>query len=112
MPVADLSNAPASDQELAQWSFAHQDHHRNIIAFIQRTQNVVLPQYVVDPVDTGPNAAWGDLHQTMHNNSDVILGVSGYDVSEVDWKNPDQLASWIWLHYQLHYAEATASGVW
>jgi hypothetical protein len=112
MSVADLVNIPSNDQELAQWSFAHADHHRNVIAYIRRTQNVLLPEYILDPVDTGPNSGWGDQHQVMHNNNDAILGISGYDISEVDWHSPDQLSGWIWLHFQLHYQEAQVSGVW
>lgn len=112
MAVADLVTVPSTPEELAQWSFAHMAHHRDVIAYIRRVNKVLLPEYVLDPVDTSPNSAWGDNHQVEHNNNDAILGVDGFDISDVDWKNPDQLASWVWLHYRLHYAEAEASGVW
>lgn len=112
MAIADLANVPSTPAELAVWAFANMAHHRDVNAVILRENKVDLPEYVLDPVDTSENSAWMDQHQEMHNNTDAILGIPGFDISDVDWKSPDQLASWVWLHYTLHYQEAQASGVW
>lgn len=112
MPVADLVNVPSTPAEWSWFSFAHFDHHQRVNAYIRSSSGVLLPLYVLDPIDTSPNTAWGYNHQTMHNNNDAVLQVAGFDITEVDWTDADQVSSWIWLHYKLHYAEATASGVW
>jgi hypothetical protein len=42
---------------------------------------------------------------------DSILGIAGNDLSDVDWSNPDQLESWVWLHAQEHYRAETILGI-
>lgn len=112
MAVANLVTVPTTSQELAVWAFANQAHHRDINSYIRRTRGILLPEYVLDPVDTRLDSVWSAVHQAQHNSNDAILGVEPFDISEPDWQNPDQMTSWIWLHWRLHYAEAEASGVW
>lgn len=112
MALADIFNVPNTDQEMSQWSFAHMDHHRRINAAILASNNVVLPEYILDPVNLADPVAFGLQHQEMHNNTDAILGISGYDLTEVDWSDDGQRAGWIWLNAQLHRAEADATGVY
>lgn len=111
MSVADLANTPTTKQELLIYSALHMGHHREINSAIYRKYGIVLPLYAIDP--TTPNdPAWGYLHQVMHNNNDALLGVSSYDLIEVNWGNPGQLSSWIWLNFQLHYQEAFQANAW
>lgn len=112
MPIADLSNVPISPQQLAWFAFAHADHHNRMITYIRKQYNIILPQYILDPIDTSPDSAWSDNHIIMHNNNDAVLGVTSYDISQIDWTQKNTLPGWIWIHYQLHYAEAQASGIW
>lgn len=112
MSVPDLANVPTTTEQLAWFSFAHADLHVRTNTYIRGAFGILLPSYILDPIDTSRNSAWDDNHLIMHNNTDAILGVSGYDISEVDWSDRESIPGWIWLHYQLHYAEAQASGVW
>jgi hypothetical protein len=83
-----------------------------MITYIRKQYNIILPQYILDPIDTSRDSAWSDNHIIMHNNNDAVLGVTSYDISQIDWTQKSTLPGWIWIHYQLHYAEAQASGIW
>jgi hypothetical protein len=111
MAVASLFNIPMTDQEMSTWAFAHMAHHRDVNAAIYRTKGVILPEYVLDPVNMADPQGFLNLHQDMHNNTDAVLGISGYNLSEVDWSDPGQRAGWIYLNATLHAAEGAAVGV-
>jgi hypothetical protein len=42
----------------------------------------------------------------MHNQMDAVLGIAGYDLSEVHFDNPDLLTGWIQLNANEHYLAA------
>jgi len=109
MAVASLFNVPGTDQEMAAWSFIHMAHHRELNEAILRLRNIALPEYILDPVNLADPQAFLNQHQQMHNNTDAVLGVSGYDLTEVDWADAGQRAGWIYLNATLHVAEAEAT---
>lgn len=110
MAVADLFNVPSNSAEMAAWSFAHMAHHRDIISTILRVKNIALPEYVIDPVDLSDPRNFLDLHQEMHNNTDTLYGIAGFDLTDVDWSDPNSRAGWIFLNATLHTFEAQATG--
>ena len=83
--------------------------HRETNEAIFRKAAITLPEYVLDPVDMNDPTGFLDLHQQMHNNTDALLGISGYDLTEVDWTDPGQRAGWIQLNAQLHVMESDAT---
>jgi hypothetical protein len=89
------------------WSFAHMACHRDFVSVVLVKYNIVLPEYAIDPF--GDDVA--DVHQQMHNDLDPILGVHGFDLTEVNWKDPAQRKAWIWLNATLHQQEGTVLGV-
>lgn len=111
MSVADLANVPQTQEEMLIYSALHMAHHIDVNAAILSLHNITLPAFPLDPI-TPDDPAWGYLHQEMHNNNDAILGVSGFDLIEVNWRDPQQRAAWAWLNFQLHYQEAQATGAW
>ena len=94
------------EQEKA-WSFSHMAHHRLLAEAVYDLTGVQPPLYTLDPWD--PDMV--DLHQQMHNSVDAVYGVSGLDLSDVDWQNADQRKRWLWLNATLHQQEQVASGV-
>ena len=111
MSLADLFNIPQDDDSMKKWSALHMAHHRSINFAIQQQTNTLLPLYVIDPVNLANPGAFLNQHQDLHNNTDAILGIPGYDLTEVNWNDPGQRASWIWLNATLHRAEADALGI-
>lgn len=104
--IADLYNVPSNDAERAQWAFAHMAHHRDINRRIYELIQVALPEYPLDQINVDDTGFWEYQHQSMHNNQDAILGISGFDLSSVDWKNQNELAGWVWLNANEHLQAA------
>ena len=110
MALADIFNIPSAPADMALWSFAHADHHRQLNAAALAQKNVLLAEYILDPVNLEDPSVFLNQHQAMHNAVDSLYGVAGYDLTDVDWSDPSQRAGWIWLNAQLHRAEAAATG--
>jgi hypothetical protein len=112
MPIAAILNIPQSKQEIQYWAFAHMAHHRDINAAILRNYNYAMPEYLLDPMNVRDLGAWSDQHQTMHSLQDRILGISGYDLSDLNWADQGQRQGWIFLNFQEHYEAANILGVY
>ncbi len=93
--LADLYNVPTTNEERAQWSFAHMTHHRDINRRIYELIKVALPEYILDPVNPENSGEWEYQHQLMHDNENAILGIQGQDLTGMDWKDQRLLAAWI-----------------
>ena len=109
--IASLYNVPGSPEELASWSTKHIAHHRDINRRIYELVAIALPDYLIDPVDPDNPGPWDDLHQAMHQDFDALLGISGFNLLGVDWKNQDLLAAWIFLNATEHHQAADILGI-
>lgn len=95
--LASLYNVPSTDQERSQWAFAHMAHHRDISRKIYELLAIALPEFVLDPINIEDSGTWEYQHQQMHNDQNAILGIAGFDLTGLDWKNTNELAGWIYL---------------
>ena len=100
--LADLYNVPATDEERAQWAFAHMAHHRDINRRIYELVKVALPEYILDPVNPDDTGDWEYQHQLMHDNQNQLLGINGQDLTELDWKDQRLLNAWVFLNANEH----------
>lgn len=97
MAVANLANVPDDAETWDQYSFALQGTLRDINRRILETQNIALSEYILDPFNVqSPSVQLYGL-QTMMNNINAVLGISGYDYEDVDLSKPEERASWTWL---------------
>ena len=104
--VASLYNVPSTQDELNTWAFAHAAHHHDIIRTIFQKYGLMLSEYVLDPFDINAPDNWIYQHQTMHQDFDAILGIDGFDLTDVQFEDKNQLAGWIYLNSQEHYQAA------
>lgn len=104
--VASLYNVPSSDQELETWSFAHAAHHRDVNARIYLLTKIALAEYVLDPFNPQDSGVWVYQHQQMHSIVDQILGIDGFDLSDVDFGDTGSLAAFVYLNGNEHYQMA------
>jgi hypothetical protein len=96
------------------WQFSNAASHRDIIRRVQETKGIKLVEYPLepfDPSDAGQLADFLNNHQDMHQAMDRALGLASYNLSEVDWTSPDDLAQWISLHFIEHQAASALLGV-
>ena len=104
--IAALYNVPSTEPEFNTWAFAHAAHHRDIDRAIYMATGTEVQAYVLDPFDRANPGVWLYQHQLMHQNEDAILGISGYDLLDVDWNDQNQLAGWILLNATEHMQAA------
>lgn len=108
--LANLANIPETPEETNEWSFAHMAHHRDIIEFIRLQKSIVLPEYILDPMDTTDLGTFANQHQNMHNAFNSILGLAGNDLTDVNWQDRGQREAWIWLNFVEHQNASNSLG--
>ena len=106
MALPNLYNAITDDKSLMEFSFANVDEHRKILAAIRNTYNINLQEYIIDPIPSWDFSAWAYRHQQMHNEQNSVLGITGNDLTSVDFTKQDQVYAWAQLHAQEHYQAA------
>lgn len=109
--VAAIYNVPSIEPEWQSWAFAHMAHHRDVIRVIREDVNILLNEYALDPFDPYDAGVWFDQHQIMHQDMDAVLGIAGFDLSEVDFKNEQERAAWIFLNASEHKQAADILGI-
>ena len=105
--VAALYNVRSIQPELDAWAFAHAAHHHDINRVIFQKYGVTLPEYVLDPFDITAADNWLYQHQNMHLEFDAILGIDGFDLLDVNFKDKNELAGWVYLNANEHYQAAS-----
>lgn len=111
MSIADLFNIPGDDNQMAFWSRTHMIWHRSCNLAILRQFNIVLPEFLLDPIDPAEAGSFLQNHQTMHNNLDIILNISSFDLVDVDWEDANERIGWFQAHAQLSQEEANKLGI-
>jgi hypothetical protein len=104
--IAGIFNVPADPLQLSAWSFNHAVHHVEINAAIRTATGITIPAYVLDPFNPADMELWLYQHQAMHSTMDAILGIKGYDLTTIDWKDPTQLGGWIQGNANEHFQAA------
>lgn len=93
--VASLWNVPETSEQLNAWSFNHMAHHRDINDAIYQQYGIVFPLYPIDPMNLNDIGTFSYWHQIMHNNFNELLGISGNDLLDVDWRDEGQRLVWL-----------------
>lgn len=101
--IAGVFNVPGSPEELMIWATTHAQHHRDIIRAIFNRTGIQLNEFILDPIDPEDTGVWEDQHQVMHAQMDHVLGIAGFELSEVNFKDPTLLSGWINLNANEHY---------
>jgi hypothetical protein len=110
MAIGILYDVPNSSNLLADWSFANAVHHTDVSnAIFRLNNNMRIDQFILDPFDPDNLDQWSYLHQATHNAQNQILNIQGFDLTGVDFKDPDAdaLKNWIYAHAQEHNQMAT-----
>ena len=121
MPLDEISTVPLTQDDVKRWSFAHMANHLDIIRRIYETTQPVAPAttpppislnpYPLDPIDTENLGTWLYNHSVMHAQMDLVLGIAGYDLLELDWNDKDQLIEWINFNSDEHIQASKQLGI-
>ena len=72
----------------------------NRAIFTQKSKQMIsLPLRPLVPADV---TGWALRHYAMHSQVNSTLGTAGNDLAVLDFENPEQLASWGFLHATEH----------
>lgn len=112
MPIAGLYAVPQTEADLQRLGFFNYDHHVQVSDWIAANKNLSVERYVLYPMppldDLG---TWIINHQSWHTQIDAILGVSGYNLLDVDMQNRDALQAFLFLHGEEHRQWARITGL-
>ena len=106
MALATLYNVPTDLNSMNIFSFSNMDEHNKIAAAILLKYNIPVPSFVLDPIPLYDMGVWLQQHQVLHNIMNSVAGSNSNDLTDVNFKDKNQLAEWIWLHAQEHYQVA------
>ena len=112
MSLAILRIAPdiKDPRSIDAFSFSNQDEHQRLVRAIAAQGGAPLTIYPLDPIPVYAAVFWAQLHQQAHNDLSNALGTALYDISDVNFTNPDQAEAWAFLHYNMHQDAANALG--
>ena len=112
MTLASLWNVPRSREFFAWFAFSNQAHHAAIADETLRQLTVTLTQFPLDPMPLDLSSGdWLYNHQTMHDQQNAVLGITGNDLTQVNFRDISQLTNWIQLHAEEHRQAATILGI-
>jgi hypothetical protein len=106
----DISNG-----DWQQWAFNHAAIH---YAIFNRIPSFIAPRVInglqnfsLYPMDTNNISYWLYQHQTMHNQTNVVLGTTGYDLLSLDLGDSDVVQEWLQLNGDEHQRFNAVLGV-
>jgi hypothetical protein len=113
MSLAVLANIPDPRDEntFHEFSFSNQNSHTRIVTAIGVQKKISLSIYVLDPMPWFDIGVWLANHQQMHDDMNGVSGVSGVDLTSVDWTNEEQAVNWIRLHWSEHQQNEQILGI-
>lgn len=110
MSLPRLYAFPNSEDEWRSWTFNHAANHYDWVN-APKAAGKMLVQYPLDLIDPRDLGMWLYQHQVMHNQVNALLQTSGFDLTVLDWEDPDQLRNWINLNGAEHVRISAALGV-
>lgn len=103
-----LFNVPHDVGGWLEWGSIHQFDHFATSAGIFARLGQIVAVFPLDPVPLNQGiVAWSRAHQAVHSEENALLGITGSDLTGVDFRQPERLRIWIELHAREHM-EATA----
>ena len=111
MGLAAIENIPVDQPTTDQWAFSHMAHHRDINRKIFELHGIEIPEFNLDPFDPNDIGTFRYQHQQMHNLQNAVLGIAGGDLTDVEWQDQEQRASWIQLNFIEHLQANQILGV-
>lgn len=110
---AVLAEVPKTPTDWEVWSKAHRSSHALILyALRTRAENPIdLPDYPLEPLEESTMGDFLQRNQRMHIDFNGVLQLENVDLSSVDFSDPAQLETWIWLHFLSHKNAEAALGI-
>jgi hypothetical protein len=96
-------NIDDSPGGLDRWSLSHAAHHDKITEFLNATAAAPgIGFFILDPINRRDTQQWLLDHQESHNLINSAFGISGNDLQDVDFADPNQVRAWLDLNFAEH----------
>lgn len=106
-----ILNVPQSPADWDKWAYHHRLSHDAIRLAIRQKFNIDVVDQQIDPIFQSDLVGWLQRNSQLHGDMTSICKIQGVDLQDADFKQPNQLRSWINLHYEEHYMVETFLGV-
>lgn len=96
---------PGDEEGFGLWRSEHYyDHVALNLGARNLSSPVVVPEYDIASWDTGEDQRrlWLSGHYDMHLALRAATGISGIDLTQVNWNDPEELFSWLENHAVEH----------
>ena len=102
MSLPALYKVPEDQDGWAAWAFNHAAIHMTVNGAVSTQKSQNLTQYMLDAVDPEDLGMWLYQHQATHNQVNAVLGINGYDLTNLNWRDKDQFEWWLQLNGEEH----------
>jgi hypothetical protein len=113
--LAQILYPPPTAQGWKEWSFHQYQHHLALNSAILQLKGVTITPFRLWPVQQqGPDFQdWLQQHQLAHESINAVLGISGRDISALDFQDKDKSKrdAWFWVHHGMHRDAASNLGL-
>lgn len=111
--LSSIFNPPVDHYSLSIFAFANADLHTRTIEqiFTASSGSIRLQNYLLDPLDPNALENWLSAHQQAHNDLNRHFGLEGNDLTDVDFKDPERLMNFVFLHGHEHRQFSSLTGV-
>jgi len=107
---AFLLTVPKTAQEWSLWSFHHKLSH-DAIRQALTVQGKLTFDFVIDPIDFNDITGFLQRNSELHIEETGAIGLQSHDLQDVDFKDENQLVSWIAVHHREHFDLELALGI-
>lgn len=93
MTLASLANSPTDAQSMNEWTFAHSDLCLRTIDYLNAKGSAIVMEQM-DPVALFDVQNFTLRVQDVHNSINGVLGISGFDLLDLNINDPNSVRSW------------------
>lgn len=111
MSLASVLYPSPTNQGWDEWSWHNYQHHLAINTALTQVLGIIPVTYRLWPVRQEEFRDWLEQHQQAHTLFCNAIGISGVDISDLDFKDKTKRDAWMYLHFQQHQAAAQILGL-
>lgn len=106
-----LNFEPKDPRQAEEWALQHFADHQEIQQAIQKASGTNLTIWEIYPLDMTHWDVWALKHQSAHNEMNTASGLSGDDLTQLNFKNRSDLEDWNYKHFREHEAQRVKYGI-
>ena len=98
--LCTLLEVPETEDDWGRFAWHNLDQINLIQQAILQQYGLEVTSYILFPLPLDNPSQWLQNNQSAHNDFNTALGLQSHNIEDLDFNNPDEVASWINLNYQ------------